>query len=373
MKRQNVLRVNALALILVLSCPVMAEEETEEPSASGLKTHHRLDGTFVNTDGTAINKSFGDLWKAFNEQDRPEPVEFPLQPVDPAALKNPAQSQMLWIGHSTFLLQVDGMNILTDPQFSRRASPFSFAGPERTEPLPLSTDELPQIDAVVISHNHYDHLDKASVKALRLRQLNNPPHFFVPLGLGDWYRDIGIPEVTELDWWQSATLGDTTFYAVPVKHWSSRGLFDRNTSLWAGWVIDTPSQRLMHVGDSGYSGDFSRIGECFPDIDMAMIPIGAYNPRWFMKDAHMNPEEAVQAFVDMGAASAVGMHWGTFILTFEEMTEPPERLALATAAAQLGDRFTTMQHGEIRTLPASFRPAMPECPVSPVAVDDGYR
>ena len=368
------MRVNlsGLLFLLLLTLPVVVvAEELPVAEASG---HQLSDGTFTNTDGQAINKSLGDLWRAFAGKEKPQAVALPVSQVDPEALRHPTQSQMVWLGHSTFLLQLGDMTILTDPQFSRRASPVFFAGPERVTGLPLDPSDLPQIDAVVISHNHYDHLDTASVKALRIRQPDNPPHFFVPLGLADWFRDRGIPEVTELDWWQSATLGDTRFYAVPVKHWSARGLFDRNRTLWAGWVMDSPGQRLMHVGDSGYSDDFRRIGECFPGIDMALIPIGAYDPRWFMKDAHMNPEEAVQVFQDMGAVQAVGMHWGTFILTFEAMTEPPQRLHRAVTEAGLAaDRFTVMQPGEIRGLSSAGEPADPVCDITPVMVDDGFR
>lgn len=349
-----------------LVAPVMASTAPE---------HHKPDGSFVNTDGAAIDKSLKDLWRAFNEQEKPDPVTFPVRAVEPQSLKDPDQSQLLWVGHSTFLIQSDGMNILTDPQFSRRSSPLSFAGPERTSALPLSTDDLPPIDAVVISHNHYDHLDEASVKALQLKQTENPPQFFVPLGLADWFHDIGIYNVTELDWWQSVRLGDARFYAVPVKHWSARGLLDRNQSLWAGWIIDLPAQaglpgqRLLHVGDSGYSQDFQTIGECFQDISLAMMPIGAYDPRWFMKDAHMNPEEAVQAFLDTGAASAVGMHWGTFILTFEAMTEPPVRLKAAASEAGLEEGvFTVMQHGEARPLPADRMIPAPRCDITSVSL-----
>ena len=356
----------AALFLSCLSAPLMA---------STLPDHHRPDGTFVNTDGAAIDKSIKDLWRAFNEQEKPDPVTFPVLSVKPQALANPSQSQLLWVGHSTFLIQSDGMNILTDPQFSRRSSPLSFAGPERTSALPVSTDDLPPIDAVVISHNHYDHLDEASVKALQLRQSQNPPHFFVPLGLAGWFHDLGIYNVTELDWWQSATIGNARFYAVPVKHWSARGVLDRNQSLWAGWVIDLPAQaglpgqRLLHVGDSGYSQDFRAIGECFEDISLAMMPIGAYDPRWFMKDAHMNPEEAVQAFLDTGAATAVGMHWGTFILTFEAMTEPPQRLKAAASEAGLKEGvFTVMQHGEIRPLPAGSIIPAPQCDTTSVSL-----
>lgn len=241
--------------------------------------------------------------------------------------------------------------MLTDPHFSERASPFSFAGPLRVVPPAVALDDLPDIHAVVISHNHYDHLDEQTVRQLVARQPDHPPRFFVPLKLGEWFRDLGVESVVELDWWQSAGLGNLKIHAVPVRHWSARGLFDRNTSLWAGWVLDFPRQRIVHVGDSGYSADFPAIAERFPGIDLALIPVGAYDPRWFMKDAHMDPDEAVQVFKDLKATRAIGMHWGTFILTDEEMTAPPERLRAAMRREELPlDSFVVFQHGETQPL-----------------------
>ncbi|MDF1762778.1 MAG: MBL fold metallo-hydrolase [Oleibacter sp.] len=325
-----------------------------DSAANSIPAHHQADGTFTNTNGQAINKSLGDLIKAFNEQKKPDPVDFPVLTPNQILIENPTANQITWIGHSTFLLQVDGLNILTDPHFTERASPFSFMGPKRIVPPALTLEQLPNIDAVIISHNHYDHMDEDTLYSLVQQQPDNPPHIFVPLGLKSWFDEDDFPNVTELDWWQALTLGETTFVSVPVQHWSARGIFDRNKSLWAGWVIDTPHLRFLSVGDSGYSADFKKIGECFPGIDLAAIPIGAYNPRWFMQDAHMNPDEAVQVFQDLGAEQGIGMHWGTFILTFEEMTEPPKRLHQAMANAQLSpDRFVAMQHGETKILEAN--------------------
>ena len=289
--------------------------------------HHLRDGTFVNTNGEAINKPLSALLKWQREAPDVTPVELPSVPPKLDQLANPSGAQVTWIGHSTFLLQVDGLNILTDPIFSERASPVSFAGPKRTTPAAMSIEQLPPIDVVLISHNHYDHLDKPSVKALQEKQPENPPQYFVPLGQKAWFDKLGISQVTELDWWASESVGKTTVHAVPVQHWSSRSPFDRNKVLWAGFVIDSPSLSTLFVGDSGYSDDFKTIAQRLGKVDLALVPIGAYDPRWFMKNAHMNPEEALQVVQDVGAKRAISMHWGTFALTDEPTEEPGERAA----------------------------------------------
>jgi len=287
--------------------------------------HHRRDGTFVNSNGEAIAKPLTALLKWQREAPDVTPIELPSVPPQLDTLTTARAPQVTWIGHSTFLLQVDGLNILTDPIFSERASPVGFAGPKRTTPPAINLAQLPPIDLVLISHNHYDHLDKPSVKALQTKQSGNPPKYFVPLGQKAWFSKLGITQVSELDWWDSVEIGDAKVHAVPVQHWSSRSPFDRNKSLWAGFFIDSPSLRILFVGDSGYSDDFKTIAQRLGTVDLALVPIGAYDPRWFMQSAHMNPEEALQVVNDVGAKRAIGMHWGTFALTDEPMSEPGER------------------------------------------------
>ncbi len=311
-----------ILLFLLLSsvgCSPTVEWNADAPA------HHVQDGTFVNTNGKAINKPFRELMKW--QREAPDVVRVTLDSVPPQleSLANPSAAQVTWIGHSTFLLQVDGLNILTDPIFSERASPVSFAGPKRSTPPAITVQQLPEIDVVLISHNHYDHLDKGSIKALQTKQPNNPPQYYVPLGQKAWFDKRGVTPVIELDWWDSARIGEATVHAVPVQHWSSRSPFDRNEALWAGFLIDSPSQRTLFIGDSGYSDDFKTIAQRLGTVDLALVPIGAYDPRWFMKSAHMNPEEALQVVQEVGAKRAIGMHWGTFPLTDEPMTEPGER------------------------------------------------
>ena len=335
------------SLAAAVGCAAILHNEPADDVESR-PAHHMPDGTFVNTDGQAISKSFTDLLRWRWNRTEPSPQHFDVIHPDPDVIANPATTQITWLGHSAFLLQVKGKNILTDPHFSKRASPLSFAGPKRIVAPPLNIDELPHIHAVVISHNHYDHLDKESLTELYERQKNAPPLFLVPLGLKEELLSYDITNVVEMDWWESHEYEGMTLTALPVKHWSQRTFFDRNKSLWAGWLVDIEDFRFFHTGDSGYSDDFRKIGEDYPGIDLATIPIGAYDPRWFMKDAHMSPKEAVQTFIDLKAGKAIGMHWGTFILTDEEMDEPPVRLAeaLKEKGIELSD-FSVMGHGEI--------------------------
>ena len=258
---------------------------------------------------------------------------------------------MTWIGHASFLVQLAGRNVLVDPMFSEYASPVQFAGPQRLVPLPIDVPDLPRIDVVLISHNHYDHLDEASVRRLASFRAESPL-FLVPLGLKAWFLEKGIQRVEEMDWWQERSEGPLKLTFVPAQHWSKRTLTDTNKTLWGGWVIEGGGIKVIHTGDLGYSQDARDIGERLGPFDMALIPIGAYAPRWFMKVMHVNVPEAVQIRADLRARRAVGMHWGTFeSLTDEPMDEPPQELAKQRAAAGLSkDQFDVMAIGETRRL-----------------------
>lgn len=276
---------------------------------------------------------------------------FPMHRPDLVFLSaNRTEPTLTWIGHATFLLQLGGVNILTDPHFTQRASPVSFAGPRRHTPLPLEIAELPPVDVVVISHNHYDHLDLPTVKALN-RQAGNPPLFLVPLGQRAWFASQGITRVTELDWWESIAHQGLNFHLAPVQHWSKRTLWDTNETLWGSWVIEHSRMRVLFGGDFGYSKDLADIAKRFTRFDLALLPIGAYEPRWFMSIMHVNPKEAVQAHRDLKARHSIGMHWGTFRLTDETLDDPPKKLAEALSDAGLSrDDFSVMAHGETRRL-----------------------
>lgn len=290
------------------------------------------------------------LWESRGELTRFARVDFPKAVNDPAFLQaNRSEPTLTWVGHATFLIQIAGLNVLTDPVFSRRVSPFSFAGPRRLAPLGLTPAELPPIDLVLISHNHYDHLDAAAVRAIAAA--SPAVQFAVPLGLRRWFAARGIERVVELDWWQSAMLGTARVTALPTQHFSGRGLHDRNATLWCSLLLEAGGKFVYFAGDTGYSPDFADIGAAHPGIDLALLPIGAYDPRWFMKSVHVDPEEAVRIFQDLGARHAAAMHWGTFRLTTEALDEPPKRLAKALAEAGIApERFFTMQHGETRRI-----------------------
>lgn len=257
------------------------------------------------------------------------------QQADLDLLRNPdpAIPTLTWLGHSTVLLQYRGINVLTDPILSDRASPFAAIGPRRYTPQPLAVTELPRIDAVVVSHNHYDHLDLNTVRAL-----GNSPHWFIPLSNGRWFADQGITNVTELDWWQGAQLGELQVMATPSQHWSKRGMFDTNESLWASWVVQWSDFKFWFAGDTGYNDvQFKQIGERAGPFDLAAIPIGAYSPRWFMQTQHVNPHEAVTIHREIRSEYSFGIHWGTYVLTTEPVDEPPRRLAEARAQQHVAE------------------------------------
>ncbi len=261
---------------------------------------------------------------------------------------DPRAIQVTWVGQDTFLLQTAGLNILTDPIFSPRASPVSFIGPRRLAPPGVPWEQLPRIHAVFISHNHYDHLDAPTVQ-----RLGRGPRFFVPLGLGDWFKGLGLAEnVTELDWWQTATLGPLRVVSVPAQHFSMRTPFDRNRSLWCGWVLEAPAGKIYFAGCSGYSPYFSEIGTRFGPLALSLLPIGCYQPRWFMKPMHLNPPEAVRVHRELRSRASIGMHWGTFKLTDEPLGEPPVYLRQALQDAGVPqEEFITLGFGETRTYP----------------------
>ena len=339
--RRSLLRFFAVlpALLIELSRGIKA--------LAGRPAHYAPDGTFRNSNGVAINKKFSELMRWRREAPKVKLLSFPLSENNPAYLQqNRSEATLTWIGHCTLLLQLNGLNILTDPHFSKRASPVSFSGPKRGTPPGLNLEQLPPIDIVLISHNHYDHFDNASIKYLAQR---DQPQFIVPLKLAAAVARLGSRTIHELDWQDALTINGIKIVAEPSHHWSARGLFDRNETLWANYVIQHEQFRFLFIGDTGYSDDYAALGEKYGGFELAAIPIGAYAPRWFMKQAHINPEEAVKIFHDVNARQAVGIHWGVFPLTNEAMDEPPRRLANACAAQGIGEKqFTAWQHGESR-------------------------
>jgi L-ascorbate metabolism protein UlaG (beta-lactamase superfamily) len=251
---------------------------------------------------------------------------------------------LTFIGHSTFLVQIGDAAVLTDPVFTTHAGPFGRFGPPRVRPPALLLDALPRIDLVLVSHNHYDHLQPRSLRELQRRF---DPVFVAPLGVREFLARVGLSRLVELDWWQTATAGGLDVTATPAQHFSARSPFDRYRTLWAGFALRTTDALVYYAGDTGYSPQFAEIGRRLPGIRVALLPIGAYEPRWFMKPMHANPEEAVRMHVDLGARVSIGMHFGTFQLTDEPIDEPAERLARARAEAGLSDTaFRVPEFGE---------------------------
>jgi len=357
-RRMTQLMVQPMVRFLpILLASVLAACTMSNPYFDPAKPHHTPEG-FRNNYPHEGRQSF---WKWKWEQIRDGLPKKPeggyrfevVRQANPAALANPS---VTWIGHATMLLRVGGLNILTDPQFSTRASPLSFSGPKRVVEPAIPLADLPHIDIVLISHSHYDHLDAASVQALAA-QPDGPPRFYVGLGLKSWFATLGITNVEEMDWWDARTLGSAVIRFVPVQHWSARTPWDRNQTLWGGFVFEESGFRFFFAGDTGYSPDFRDIAARVGRIDFAAIPIGGYAPRWFMRVMHTDPDEAVRIHLDLGARQSVAMHWGTFDdLTDESLYEPPERLRAALAARGVSDdAFWVLKHGESRSLELASR------------------
>ena len=286
------------------------------------------------------------------------PASAPQVDLSPAApdlallQANRTRHTVTWIGHSTVLVQTGGRNLITDPMFSQRASPLPFTGPRRHQPPGIALRDLPPIDLVLISHNHYDHLDLPSVRALS-RQRGGSPSFAVPLGLERWFRRrLPHANVVALDWWESRVVAGVTVTLVPVHHWSARTPWDGNSTLWGGWVAERAGFRFFFSGDTAYSQDFPEIGRRLGPFDLAAIAIGHYEPRWFMRNNHINPEEAVRIHGEIGARRSLGIHWGTFEhLTQEPLDQPLRDLAAARLARGVAEEeFFVLRHGQTRVI-----------------------
>lgn len=325
------------------------------------RPEHHTDNGYKNLYLVDKKKSFFDflMMRWFGDEpwaDHPTfTKQIPWQSLDLDKVNHPSNKpQVSWLGHSTFLIQYQGINILTDPVFCERTSPFSFMGPKRYTPHVVDYKNLPSIDYVFISHNHYDHLDGEATKILNSQKA--PPRYYVPLGLKTWLVEedshINPNHIVEMDWGDNAQHQKIKVSAFPSQHWSARSLFDRFETLWASWRIELGDFSVWFAGDTGYNERlFKELGEAMPPVNLSLIPIGAYAPRDFMKNYHLNPEEAVLVHQHIKTEQSIGMHWGTYPLTAEEPTEPPIRLEKAVNKAKLNQsEFSVMQLGETRII-----------------------
>lgn len=302
----------------------MSEDRAASPTVVSSGRLPRSRYRFVNLDGSEPHRlSIVLKWALVDRvlgRRRPHrgPGAAPRVAPDVEALQRPPAAgegaRLTWIGHASWLVQLDGVSLLIDPVFSERLGP----GVRRRVPPALSVAELPSIDAQLVTHNHRDHLDRPSLERVARPVITG-------LGLAPYFAARGLA-CTELDWWQEARVGDVRVRFVPSQHWSQRGVGDTNETLWGGFVVEGSSARIYHSGDTAYFDGFAAIGERSGPIDAALLPIGAYEPAWFMGTQHLNPEEAVRAYVELGARELVAMHWGTFQLTDEPLDEPPARL-----------------------------------------------
>ena len=305
-------------------------------------TDHYDGKNFFNPWGNNVSKSLWDVLKwRWTSKARPWPEE-ELAQAQPFILKKGESGSLhvTYVGHATTLIQDGQINILTDPQWSERASPLSFIGPKRIRPPGVSLSDLDHLDYVLVSHNHYDHMDLPTLQ--RLDQTFHP-QFIVPLGNAPILQSVGISRVVELDWWETYQ----QIQLVPVQHWSTRSLSDRNEALWGGFVIMLSGKKVFFAGDTGYGPQFKMIREHCGEMDLSLLPIGAYEPRWFMKEQHMNPEDAALAHIDLGSKKSLAIHFETFRLTDEGFSEPRQELQKALLKRQIRkDDFLAPQVGE---------------------------
>jgi L-ascorbate metabolism protein UlaG (beta-lactamase superfamily) len=299
---------------------------------------------YTNLDGTTPDKGFVDVLKwRFGRRSRPDHFTTPRRDADGSALAQ-AGAHLTWIGHATWVARISGKIFATDPIWSPRVGTV-----KRWTAPGVALEHVPPIDVVTVSHTHYDHLDLPT-----LRRIGPTALYVVPKDVGEILVDAGLPRVVELGWWESHTIDDVSVTLVPAQHWSMRVPWDRNKRLWGGFVMRGPEGTLYHAGDTAFSERmFAEIARRFPEIDWALLPIGAYDPPWFMQPQHMGPEEAGRAWEILGAKNLVAMHWGTFKLTDEPMGEPPERLRTwFEGRGHDGGRAWIFDVGETRALGA---------------------
>ncbi|MHA6247947.1 MBL fold metallo-hydrolase [Pontibacter sp. CAU 1760] len=325
-----VLLVSVAGCSFTLISPQFGAEAEGQRREKMRNSPHYHDGAFQNTVPTSMEISFRDYMKLISKQlfgddnNKTPDHTLPVQMVDMEQLtvRQDTATVITWLGHSAFLVEIDGKRLLLDPMLGDIASPISFIGPKRFSKLPLAIEDLPELDAILISHDHYDHLDYGSIKALTAKTR----HFYVALGVGAHLERWGVPaaKITELDWWEEASFQGLTFAATPARHFSGRGLSDRMHTLWASWVILGKEDKIFFSGDSGYFDGFREIGDKYGPFDITLMESGQYNKLW--PNIHMMPEQSVQAHIDLKGKLLLPIHWGSFALAMHPWNEPIERI-----------------------------------------------
>ncbi len=317
-------------IVFLLLVSALIGWKVSAPVYRGEKSAHFDGKKFINPNGIKA-KGLTDVLKWMVNRNKGEwsEIENAFIGQPPAHKLSEDITRITFINHSTTLIQLKGQNILTDPVWSKRVSPFQWIGPKRVRPAGINFEDLPPIDVVIISHNHYDHLDEATVK--RLNSLYQPV-FIVPLGVSELLKQWSVANIIELDWEQNKTLSsEITITAVPAIHFSGRGNMDRDATLWCGYVINSGKTNVYYTGDSGYGKIFKEIGNKYGPFDVALIPIGAYQPKWFMSPIHISPEEAVEVHLDVQSKKSIAIHYGTFPLADEGLGDAPKDLEIAIA------------------------------------------
>jgi L-ascorbate metabolism protein UlaG (beta-lactamase superfamily) len=351
-RRQRFLRRTLVASCVVLFAPIgLGCWAFAGPRYRGEASEH-FDGKRFVTPNAPERSGFGGLlkWQTHREHGAwSDYREVPPGPPPPREVRD-GRLRVTFINHATTLIQMDGINVLTDPIWSERCSPVSWAGPKRVRPPGIRFEDLPRIDAVVISHNHYDHLDLETLKRL---EAAHHPRFFVGLGNAPLLTNEGLSNVSEVDWWRSFELRDgVRITSVPSQHFSNRGICDQDATLWTSYAVEGPSGWAFFAGDTGYGPQYAEIRRRLGPPRLAVLPIGAYKPEWFMGPIHMSPRQALLAHQDLEAGTSVAMHYGTFDLADDGETEPPEELRRAIAESKVPVKpFWTLEFGEGRDVP----------------------
>ncbi|WP_258098411.1 MBL fold metallo-hydrolase [Marinoscillum pacificum] len=331
-----------LGFFLVISLVLGAGVSLSAPGHKGPATDHFNGKKFINPTG-AKAKGFSSVIEWMLKSDKGPWLKNYETSIGPKPVDSSTDLIITFVNHSTFLIQWNNINILTDPVWSERVSPFSFAGPSRMRPPGINFEDLPPIDVILLSHNHYDHLDIVTVKKINTLY---EPVFIVPLGVGKYLAQHKITKFKELDWWQSSEIG-LKVTATPAQHFSSRGMCDRDKTLWCGYTLTDGERKVYFAGDSGYGPFFKEIGKKEGPMDVSMIPIGAYEPKWFMSPIHVSPDQSVMVHKDVKSKQSIAMHFGTFPLADEGQGKAEEDLILALDSAGIPQsEFLIPEEGE---------------------------